>query len=61
MKYLLKRQFSDNSNIFRSLLSIYGIGYIKALLFVIDLEFIRQMCFKDLNQQSFSLFKYTFK
>ena len=51
MKHLLKQQFSDNSNIFRSLLSVYGIGYTNAVAICNKFAIHKNMLFKSLNQK----------
>ena len=48
MKHLLKRQFSDDANVFRSLLTIYGIGFIKASVICVRFAIHKNMLFKDL-------------
>lgn len=48
MKHLLKRQFSDDANIFRSLLTIYGIGFIKASVICVRFAIHKNMTFRDL-------------
>jgi len=48
MKHLLKRQFSDDANIFRSLLTIYGIGFIKASAICTRFAIHKNAVFRDL-------------
>lgn len=49
MKHLLKHQFSNKANIFRSLLTVYGIGFTKASTLCNYFAIHKKMSFKDLS------------